>query len=371
STTWIVWNGHVNALLGGTTVCLYEGNASGRLVDAQGNRLAPDWGVLWRFAAATRSSYFGAGSAFFAASEKAGVRPSDCGDLSALRAVGATGSPLNAESFEWLWRELPRPGGEPVWLSVISGGTDVAAAFVGGVRGLPMVAGQMQAPCLGIDAQSWSEPDAEGRGRPLVDEVGELVIVQPMPSMPLYFWNDPDGRRYRDSYYDMYPGVWRHGDWIRFLPDGQSIIYGRSDATINRQGVRMGTAELEGAVPGAARGPGAGRGADRAHPARDPRGAVAAPRARRGVPGAGHPAHHERQEDGAAGQEAAAGCRRRQRAQARRHGQCRQRRLVRRAGPAPRSGARVGQAAQRRRPDVGRARGRSALRACSSSCRAP
>ncbi len=253
STTWIVWNGHIANLLAGTTLCLYEGNASGRMVDTSGARSAPDWTTLWRFVGLSRSTYFGAGSAFFAACQKAAIEPMSAADLSRLRTISATGSPLSDDCFEWLWQHLPRPGGAPMWLNVISGGTDVAAAFVGGVPGLPVVAGEMQGRCLGVAAQAWGEVDASGRGKSLTNEVGELVITRPMPSMPLYFWNDSDGQRYQDSYFDMYPGVWRQGDWIRFNPHPDlgatgAIIYGRSDATINRHGIRMGTAELYRAV---------------------------------------------------------------------------------------------------------------------------
>ena len=160
------------------------------------------------------------------------------------RAFGSTGSPLSPECYEWGWQKL-RPG---LWWAVISGGTDFAGAFVGGLITLPVVEGEMQVRCLGAAVEAWSEADASGRGRSLVDEVGELVCVKPMPSMPLRFWNDDSGQRYRDSYFDMYPGVWRHGDWIRITPRGGAIIYGRSDATINRHGIRMGTAELYRAV---------------------------------------------------------------------------------------------------------------------------
>ena len=138
--------------------------------------------------------------------------------------------------------------GKDIWLNPISGGTDFAGAFVAGMVTLPVVPGEMQVRCLGAAVEAWSEPDASGRGRPLIDEVGELVCVKPMPSMPLRFWGDADGSRYHDSYFDMYPGIWRHGDWIRITPRGGAIIYGRSDATINRHGIRMGTAELYRAV---------------------------------------------------------------------------------------------------------------------------
>ncbi len=279
STTWIVWNGHVASLLSGTTLCLYEGNAGGRMVDGHGGRVAPDWTTLWRFVGASGATSFGAGSAFFAACQKAAIEPMAAADLRALRSLSATGSPLADDTFEWLWQHLPKRAGQPVWLNVISGGTDVAAAFVGGVPGLPVVAGEMQGRCLGVAAAAWGEPGADGLGLPLIDAVGELVITQPMPSMPLYFWNDreasppgadgagppggevPDlgrpgvgrGSRYHESYFDMYPGIWRHGDWMRIVPHPElgssaAIIYGRSDATINRHGIRMGTAELYRAV---------------------------------------------------------------------------------------------------------------------------
>ena len=184
------------------------------------------------------------------------IEPGKAADLRYLRAVGSTGSPLAIESYEWIWRVLPKVGGpngeRRIWLNPISGGTDFAGAFVGGMPTLPVVAGEMQCRCLGADVHAWSEPGSDGRGRDLIDEVGELVCTKPMPSMPLYFWGDqpagPNGRRYHDSYFDMYPGIWRHGDWIRITPRGGAIIYGRSDATINRHGIRMGTAELYRAV---------------------------------------------------------------------------------------------------------------------------
>ncbi len=320
STTWIVWNGHIANLLAGVTVCLYEGNASGRMTDAQGKKLTPDWNTLWRFVALSGANNFGAGAAFYAACQKAGALPMQGNDLSRLRTILSTGSPLADDTFEWLWQHLPRRSdGSPVWLNVISGGTDVACAFVGGVPGLPVIAGEMQGRCLGVAVQAWGEVDAHGAGKELTNEVGELVVVKPMPSMPLYFWNDADvgthgaegasftaaegasftaaegasftaadgasftaaegasftaadgasppsggapglgrpgtsrGQRYHDSYFDMYAGIWRHGDWIRITPHPElgasgSIIYGRSDATINRHGIRMGTAELYRAV---------------------------------------------------------------------------------------------------------------------------
>ena len=241
STGWIMWNSQLGALLSGCTVCLYDGNPGGRAG-------APDWGTLWRFAGTCGSTFFGAGAAFFASCLKAGVQPMQEADLSALRAIGSTGSPLSDECYQWIWDRCPKVDGHDIWLNPISGGTDFAGAFIAGNRELPVVKGEMQCRCLGAKVEAWDE-----QGRPLIDEVGELVCAAPMPSMPLYFWGDEGGRRYHDSYFDMYPGVWRHGDWIRITPHPESgssgaVIYGRSDATINRHGIRMGTAELYRAV---------------------------------------------------------------------------------------------------------------------------
>jgi acetoacetyl-CoA synthetase len=246
STGWIMWNCQIGGLLGGTTICLFDGSPSG-------SSKAPDWTTLWRFAALTRTTFFGAGAAFYASCLKAGVSPKDVADLSALRALGSTGSPLADECYRWAWDHCPQVDGRDIWLTPMSGGTDFAGAFIAGLPTLPMVQGEMQCRCLGAAVEAWGEPDANGRGRSLVDEVGELVCTRPMPSMPLYLWGDADGQRLRDSYFDMYPGVWRHGDWLRIVPHPESgasgaIIYGRSDATINRHGVRMGTAELYRAV---------------------------------------------------------------------------------------------------------------------------
>jgi acetoacetyl-CoA synthetase len=247
STGWIMWNLQAGVLLNGTTVCMYDGNPTGRAGQA-------DWNLLWRFAAESGATFFGAGAAFYANCLKADIRPAQEADLSKLRAIGSTGSPLAIECYRWIYERLPQADGKPIWLAPISGGTDFAGAFVGGLITLPVVEGEMQCRCLGAAVEAWSEPNANGRGRALIDEVGELVCTQPMPSMPLYFWGDPDGKRYHDSYFDMYPGgngnpaVWRHGDWIRITERGGAIIYGRSDATINRHGIRMGTAELYRAV---------------------------------------------------------------------------------------------------------------------------
>jgi acetoacetyl-CoA synthetase len=228
STGWIVWNGLVSALLRGLTIVLYDGNPAW-----------PDPTAIWRFAAETGVHHFGGGAALFTAGMKAGIVPGEIADLSALRAILSTGSPLTADAYEWIYSAV-KPD---VWLNSTSGGTDVAAGFVGGAPTLPVTAGEIQCRCLGIAAHAFDE-----RGRAVTDEVGELVITEPMPSMPLFFWNDPGGRRYRESYFEMYPGKWRHGDWIRITGRGTAVIYGRSDTTINRHGIRMGTAEIYRAV---------------------------------------------------------------------------------------------------------------------------
>ncbi len=230
STGWVMWNLAVSVLLSGTTACIYEGHPTHPASDA-----------LWRFAQAVRSTFFGAGAAYYSGCLKAGVSPRRSIDVSRIRALGATGSPLPPEAYEWGTREV-RPD---IWWAVVSGGTDIAGGFVAGTPELPTVPGQMQARCLGADVQAWDEA-----GRALNNEVGELVCTQPLPSMPLYFWGDSDGKRYRESYFDMYPAVpgrpaaWRHGDWLRITQGGGAVIYGRSDATLNRHGHRLGTAEL-------------------------------------------------------------------------------------------------------------------------------
>jgi acetoacetyl-CoA synthetase len=246
STGWIMWNAQVGALLGGTTICLFDGSPAGP-------RQQPDWGVLWRFAALARVSFFGAGAAFYASCQKAGVEPQAEGNLAALRAIGSTGSPLSDDGYDWIWAHCPQVDGRNIWIACIAGGTDFAGAFLAGLPTLPVQRGQMQCRCLGAAVQAFSEPDANGVGQPLIDSVGELVCTRPIPSMPLHFWNDVGGQRLQESYFDMYrsaagEGIWRHGDWLRITPEGGAIIYGRSDATINRHGIRMGTAELYRAV---------------------------------------------------------------------------------------------------------------------------
>ncbi|TFY98036.1 acetoacetate--CoA ligase [Ramlibacter rhizophilus] len=236
STGWVMWNAQVAGLLNGSTCCIYDGSPAGP-------RDAPDWTTLWRFAAETGVTFFGAGAAFFASCMKAGVSLSGLPALARVRALGTTGSPLSEDVQRWGTQQFQALGVEDIWWCNISGGTDFAGAFIGGHRELPQVPGQMQCRLLGCAVEAWNEA-----GQPVIDEVGELVCTRPIPSMPLYFWNDEGHRRYLASYFDTYPGVWRHGDWLRITPEGGCIIYGRSDATLNRHGLRMGTSELYAAV---------------------------------------------------------------------------------------------------------------------------
>jgi acetoacetyl-CoA synthetase len=228
TTGWMMWNFIVSGLLTDAAILLYDGSPG-----------HPDMSALWDFAARTRMTTFGTSASYVAACMKAGVEPGEGRELSALRAVGSTGSPLSPEGFRWIYEHV----GADTWLFSTSGGTDLCTAFVGGTPLLPVYEGELQARALGADIQSW-DPD----GHPLIGEVGELVICQPMPSMPLRFWNDPGDERYLDAYFSVYPGIWRHGDWIEITERGTAIISGRSDATINRGGIRMGTAEIYRAV---------------------------------------------------------------------------------------------------------------------------
>lgn len=236
STGWIMWNAQVSGLLAGTTIVIFDGSPGG-------SKEQPDWGVLWRFAARHRVTWFGAGAAFYANCMKAGIDLAACGDLSRVRALGSTGSPLPEDVQRWVSAQFDRLGTPGIWWCNISGGTDFAGAFVTGNRDLPQVPGRMQCRHLGCAVEAWDE-----QGRAVVDEVGELVCTRPVPSMPLYLWGDEGDARYLSSYFDVYPGVWRHGDWIRIGGDGGCVIYGRSDATINRHGLRMGTSELYAAI---------------------------------------------------------------------------------------------------------------------------
>jgi acetoacetyl-CoA synthetase len=228
TTGWMMWNFLVGVLLTDASIILYDGNPG-----------HPDMGVLWELAAETGMTCFGTSASYIASCMKDGVEPGAGRDLSALRSVGSTGSPLAPEGFQWIYDHV----GDDTWLFSTSGGTDVCTAFVGGVPTLPVYRGELQARLLGCAAEAWNED-----GEAVTDEVGELVITKPMPSMPLFLWGDEDGSRYRESYFEMFPGVWRHGDWIEITSRGTAIIYGRSDSTINRHGIRMGTSEIYRAV---------------------------------------------------------------------------------------------------------------------------
>lgn len=230
SSGWIMWNNQLGALGQGATVAMYDGAPH-----------HPDLGVVWRFVAEERLTFFGAGAAFFDTCRKAGIKPREEVDLSALRSMGSTGSPLSGDAYDWIYRDVKADQ----WLAPISGGTDLAGAFVMGHPGMPVKAGEMQCRALGNAVRAF---DVEGNE--IFGEVGELVCTEPLPSMPLFFWGDTDGSRLFDSYFDTYPGVWRHGDWISIAEDGSSVIYGRSDATINRKGLRLGSAEIYQAVEG-------------------------------------------------------------------------------------------------------------------------
>jgi len=236
ATGWVMWNAQVGGLLSGTTICLFDGSPSG----AKGR---PDWGTLWAFAARHRVTWFGAGAAFFNSCRKAGISVGDTGDLRAVRALGSTGSPLPSDVQLWGANQFAALDRPDIWWCNISGGTDLAAAFLAGNRELPATPGRLQCRHLGAAVEAWNEA-----GRPVLGQVGELVCTRPFPSMPLYFWGDEDGSRYRSSYFQEWPGIWRHGDWLQIEVDGSCTITGRSDATINRHGLRMGTAEIYSAV---------------------------------------------------------------------------------------------------------------------------
>jgi len=224
TTGWMMWNYNVGVLTLGGTAVLFDGSPA-----------HPDMETLWRFAADVGVTYFGVSAAFIQACMKAEVSPRRANDLSRIRGVGSTGAPLSPEGFTWIIEAI----GRPLPVGSMSGGTDVCTAFVQSCPLLPVRAGELQCAALGAKVEAYSP-----EGKPVIGEVGELVITRPLPSMPVYLWNDPDGARYRASYFDVFPGVWRHGDWIRFNADGSSVIYGRSDATLNRGGVRMGTSEF-------------------------------------------------------------------------------------------------------------------------------
>jgi acetoacetyl-CoA synthetase len=231
TTGWMMWNFLVSGLLTRAAIVLYDGNPG-----------HPDMGVLWDLAERAAVTMFGTSASYIAACMKAGVEPGAGRDLDRLKAVGSTGSPLSPEGFDWIYEHI----GDDTWLFSTSGGTDLCTAFVGGVALRPVYRGELQGRALGAAVEAWNEA-----GNSVVDEVGELVVTEPMPSMPVFFWGDDERQsRYRASYFEHYPGVWRHGDWIEITSRGTAVIYGRSDSTINRSGIRMGTSEIYRAVLG-------------------------------------------------------------------------------------------------------------------------
>jgi acetoacetyl-CoA synthetase len=230
TTGWMMWNFLVSGLLTRAAIVLYDGNPG-----------YPDMNALWDLAERAGVTMFGTSASYIAACMKAEIEPGAGRDLRRLQAVGSTGSPLSPEGFDWVYEHV----GADTWLFSTSGGTDLCTAFVGGVPLLPVHRGELQARALGAAVEAWDED-----GNSVIDEVGELVVTEPMPSMPVFFWGDPDCSRYRASYFEHYPGVWRHGDWIEITSRGTAIISGRSDSTINRSGIRMGTSEIYRAVLG-------------------------------------------------------------------------------------------------------------------------
>jgi acetoacetyl-CoA synthetase len=224
TTGWMMWNRLVSGLLLGVTIVLYDGSPA-----------HPDLGALWRLAEEERTTHFGVGAPFLLSMMRSGRVPGRESDLSAMRFLGSTGAPLPPEAFRWVYDHVK----QDVLLGSIAGGTDVCTGLAGSCPLLPVHAGEIQCRCLGARVEAWDES-----GRPVVDRVGELVVTQPMPSMPVRLWADPTGDRYRESYFASYPGAWRHGDWVKITGRGSCVIYGRSDATLNRDGVRMGTSEF-------------------------------------------------------------------------------------------------------------------------------
>jgi acetoacetyl-CoA synthetase len=228
STGWMMWNYLLGGLLRGVTPVLFDGNPA-----------YPDLNTLWQLAETSKTTVFGTSAAYLMTCLRAGLSPRTTFDLSHLKSIGSTGSPLPPEGFAWAYANVK----SDLWLASVSGGTDVASAFVACAPLLPVRAGELQCRALGAAVDAFDE-----QGHSLVDQTGELVITEPMPSMPVFLWNDPDFSRYQASYFDMYPGVWRHGDWIRLTPEGSAVIQGRSDSTLNRLGVRIGTSEVYSAV---------------------------------------------------------------------------------------------------------------------------
>jgi acetoacetyl-CoA synthetase len=228
STGWMMWNFVMGGLLVGATPVLFDGNPA-----------YPDLNTLWRLTEQARIALFGTSAAYIMNCLKNGLKPGQTFDLSSLTCIGSTGSPLPSEGFAWAYEAVK----QDLWLASVSGGTDVVSAFVVGCPLLPVHAGELQCRALGASVEAFDE-----NGNSVVDQTGELVMTQPMPSMPVFLWNDPDFSRYRASYFDTYPGVWRHGDWIRITSRGSAVIEGRSDSTLNRMGIRIGTAEVYSAV---------------------------------------------------------------------------------------------------------------------------
>lgn len=228
TTGWMMWNFVQGALLAGATIVIYDGSPG-----------YPDMGVMWRLIKEAGIHHFGTSAPYILACMKAGIHPKEIADLKHLRSISSTGSPLPPEGFKWIYDEVS----EHIWLCSMSGGTDVCTAFVGGCPLLPVYEGEIQTRALGCALYAWDDG-----GESVEDALGEMVITRPMPSMPIYFWNDADGSKYHASYFEDFPGVWRHGDFIRITPRGGVVIYGRSDATLNRHGVRIGTAEIYRAV---------------------------------------------------------------------------------------------------------------------------
>lgn len=229
TTGWMMWNLVVSGLLTGATIMMFDGNPG-----------YPNFNTLWEFAEETKMTVFGTSASFLLSCMNGNVHPANF-NLEHLKSIGSTGSPLPPEGFAWVYNEVK----EDLWLASVSGGTDICSAFVGGAPILPVHAGEIQCIELGAKVESYDE-----NGKSLINEVGELVITEPIPSMPIFFWNDNNGDRYHESYFDTYPGVWRHGDWIKITSRGSCQIYGRSDSTINRGGIRMGTSEIYSAVEG-------------------------------------------------------------------------------------------------------------------------
>lgn len=238
ATGWVMWNIQVGGLLTGTTICLFDGSPSG-------SRTHADWERLWAFAARSKVTWFGAGAAYFSSCRKAGVELSRMDGLARIRALGSTGSPLPPDTQRWGTDQFARLGRPDIWWCNVSGGTEIAAAFIAGNPELAETPGRLQCRHLGAAIEAWDD-----ERHPVVGQVGELVCTRPFPSMPIFFWGDSDGSRYRASYFAEWPGVWRHGDWLTIASDGSCTISGRSDATINRHGLRMGTAEIYAAVEG-------------------------------------------------------------------------------------------------------------------------